>query len=321
MFAFFVTKKSRPVRAAALAVFLIFVLPSTAALACACGCGVFDVGTGSVLPTGADRTVWLEYNHMNQDQNWHGSSKAPAADNDDKEIRSDFYSAGIQYMINREVGVRAVVPYARRDYETLDHHTDTRESFSHNALGDVRLSFLYTGLSPDMSSGLSFGVKLPTGDYTQDGFDRDTAIGAGATDVLIGGWRMGRIGGAGGRWNWFTHGQWDQPVLTQDGYRPGAEINVAAGVYHTIRTPAAVKITPQIQLVGTWKDRDSGPATQDHHHGNDTGYTRLALTPGLEFDFGKTAFHADLGLPVYQTVNGDQLVPSTLFKLTVSRKF
>ena len=39
-----------------------------------------------------------------------------------------------------------------------------------------------------MSTGLIFGVKLPTGDWKFAGFDRDTEIGSGSTDVLVGGY-------------------------------------------------------------------------------------------------------------------------------------
>ena len=51
---------------------LIALLPG-AAFACACGCGVFDVGTGTMIPNGTGGTVWLEYNYMNQNQNWDGT--------------------------------------------------------------------------------------------------------------------------------------------------------------------------------------------------------------------------------------------------------
>ncbi len=42
-----------------------------------------------------------------------------------------------------------------------------------------------------MSSGLSLGVKLPTGDWTYPNFDRDTSIGTGTTDLLLGGYHLG----------------------------------------------------------------------------------------------------------------------------------
>ncbi len=40
---------------------------------------------------------------------------------------------------------------------------------------------MYTGFSDDMSKGIIFGLKLPSGSYTAAGFDRDTQIGTGST--------------------------------------------------------------------------------------------------------------------------------------------
>ena len=45
---------------------------------------------------------------------------------------------------------------------------------------------MYTGFSNDMSKGIIFGVQLPTGNYTAPGFDRDTQIGTGSTDLILG---------------------------------------------------------------------------------------------------------------------------------------
>ena len=154
------------------------------AQACACGCGVFAVGTSSLLPEGPGGTAFLEYDYMNQTQNWSGSSSAPAANNDDKNIRSDFYVAGLQYMFNRDWGVSLEVPYTERLFITEDG--GQLGSFDHSAFGDVRLMGMYTGFSDDMSTGLSFGLKFANGDYTYQGFDRDTSIGTGTTNLLLG---------------------------------------------------------------------------------------------------------------------------------------
>src|SRR5271155_3035935 len=48
---------------------LVGSMPNLAS-ACACGCGVFDVGTGTMLPTGTGGKAWLEFDFMNQDINW-----------------------------------------------------------------------------------------------------------------------------------------------------------------------------------------------------------------------------------------------------------
>ncbi len=53
-------------------------------------------------------------------------------------------------------------------------------------------------------------------------------VAAGSTDILLGGYKMGRFG-AGSPWAWYGSAQWDQPVLISGGYRPGTEVNAVAG--------------------------------------------------------------------------------------------
>src|SRR5262249_32743767 len=147
-----------------LLVALSVALPHDSLWACACGCGVFDVGTGSMLPTHEGGMAYFEFDSMDQDQNLHGSSKAPAEDNEDRRLRTHFFTEAAQDMFNRSWGAMIDVPVADRHFETVDED-DNNVSFNRSALGDIRLRGIYTGFSPDMASGLTFGVKLPSGDY------------------------------------------------------------------------------------------------------------------------------------------------------------
>src|SRR5271154_3407207 len=80
--------------------------------ACACGCGVFDVATSSMFPTiGDNGMAFLQYDYQDQNRNWSGTSQAPAANNGDKEISTDFTTLGFQYMFNSSWGIEAEVPY------------------------------------------------------------------------------------------------------------------------------------------------------------------------------------------------------------------
>ena len=286
---------------------------SQQAYACACGCGVFDVGTSGMLPTHEGGMVFIEYDFMNQNKNWHGTSSAPAADNDDKDIKTNFYTVGGQYMFNRSWGIEAQVPYWQRHFTTTDDSSNIVQ-FDHASIGDVRLKGIYSGFSEDMSSGLTFGLKLPTGSYTQNGFDRDTSIGSGSTDILLGAYHMGSLAGA---FNWFGNAQWDQPVLTRGNYRPGSEVDVGAGVYYHGWSVQGIRIAPLAQLINSYRLQDRG---LNANHDN-SGYERVLFSPGIEFDTGSYRLYGDVGIPVYQHVKGEQLTAPVIFKLNISRSF
>ena len=284
--------------------------------ACGCGCSLFDVKTSSMLPTGEGGTAYMEYNYVNQSRNWSGSSQAPAEDNGDKQIRTEFYTLGAQYMFNSKWGIITEVPYANRYFKTTDADSGDIVSVKHSGLGDVRIKGVYSGFSSFMASGLTFGLKLPTGDFKKSGFDRDTQIGTGSTDLLLGGFLRGALP-IGDNWNWFATGQLDQPFLIQDDYRPGAEINGVAGMYYNGWTVGGVKIAPVAQAIAShhWHDRGS------EAHTADSGYDRFYLSPGIEIDKGNVSLYADVAMPVYEHYNGNQLEARELFTVRLSYSF
>jgi hypothetical protein len=296
-----------------LAILFLTLIPANS-LACACGCGVFDIGTGEVMPTNQGGKIFFEYDFLNQDKNWHGNSKASADDNEDKQIRTNFYTAGVQYMFNRQWGAQVTVPVWQRHFTTTDENTGDIVSFDHQALGDVRIKGIYSGFSPDMSSGLTFGLKLPTGDYTADNFDRDTQISTGSTDLLLGAYHMGNISGA---WNWFANTQIEQPFIIHSGYRPGSEWNLSAGAYYNGWNIGDVKIAPMLQAINTYRWKDSGVDSKPQ----DSGYERVLIAPGVEFSVGSYKINGSVALPVYDHVRGNQLVAGELYKFTVSKGF
>lgn len=295
---------------------LMIILTPSQSQACACGCGVFDVGGSEMMPSHEGGRISLEYDTMNQNRNWHGTSQAPGYQNNDKEIRSSFTTIGLQYMFTRDWGLQVQIPYTHRNFTTIDD-TAALGTSRHGNFGDIRLMGLYSGFSPDMSNGLIFGVKLPNGDYKFAGFDRDTAIGTGSTNSLLGAYHEGRLT-KDNAYSWFIHGMWDRPFLTQGGYRPGSEVNMALGAYYRgwfLNT--IVKVTPMLQVIGSNRLKDSGPRANP----DNSGYNRLLLSPGIEAHFGQTKLYGDVEIPVYQRVNGNQLVAPALFKLVVSYGF
>ena len=297
-----------------LAVVVAVVAPSPL-WACACGCGVFDVGMSKNMLTSPGGFVSFEYDFMNQNKNWNGNRKSSDDNNSDKDIRTNFFTGSVDYMLNRSWGYMVEVPVWQRHFETTDNNNMVG-GFDRGAVGDVRVKAVYAGLSADMSTGLTLGAKLPTGPFDQPDFDRDTQIGTGSTDLLLGGYHMGRVPGL-SSFNWFATAQWDEPVLSMGGYRPGAEIAASLGSYYEGWTAGDFKIAPLAQVVASVRGRDSGTAADP----TDSGYQRVFLFPGCEITRGAVRVYGDVGFPVYTFVNGNQLVAAELYKLNVGWSF
>ena len=185
-------------------------------------------------------------------------------------------------------------------------------------MGDIRLKGIYTGFSDDLSSGLTIGVKLPTGSFTTDAdvVDRDTQIGSGSTDLLLGAFHRGSLV-SGSHWNWFAEAELDLPALIQDDYRPGAELDSGAGIYYDGLAIGRMHISPVAQVLGSFRDNDSGGQANPQ----DSGYQRVLLSPGIEFHLHPVKLYADVEVPVYQNMNGNQLVAPILFKMSLSYMF
>ena len=270
-----------------------------------------------MLPSGEGAMTFLQYAYQDQNRNWSGTSQAPAENNDDKEIQTHFVTFGLQYMFNRSWGVQAEVPYDFRYFKTKDDAGDI-VSRNWSQLGDIRIEGIYTGFSEDLSAGVTLGVKLPTGSYTFDSavVDRDTQIGTGSTDVLLGGFYRGNLT-EDGKWDWFAQLQLDVPVLIQAEYRPGVELDAAAGVDYKGFSLGRVRITPLAQVIFSERTSDSGAAADP----DNSGYQRIMLSPGIEVHIHPVIIYADAEFPVYQNFTGNQLAAPVLFKASVSFMF
>ena len=325
--------------ASLVAVAMAALLPATPAHACACGCGVFDVGAASIMPSNSDTgaSVWLRFNTMDQNRNWEGTSPAPAADNPDKRIQTDFYTIGGQYMINHKWTVMAELPIFDRALTTTDGDgsvTGTAGSIFTGhlaALGDMQVTAMYTGLSADMSTGLGLGVKVPTGDSTGPNgpaggaeFDRDSLPGTGSTDVILSAYHVGGLDRA-GKLTWFAQARYQVALATRDAYRPGNELDASAGASYDLGAAGPVsKVAPVLTLINSLRAHDTG----DNADPVNSGYERLLIAPGINMRVSKLRLYADIELPIYQHTNADvvpgasgQLVAAHLFNATVSYDF
>ncbi|MGO9003958.1 MAG: hypothetical protein ACLQHM_18530, partial [Limisphaerales bacterium] len=258
------------------------------------------------------------------------TSQAPAANNGDKQIETDFFMAGFQYMFNSSWGVQLEVPYDYRSFKTTSAAPGNPiTTINWGALGDIRLEGIYTGFFADLSAGVTFGVKLPTGDWTYNNafgdVDRDSEIGTGSTDILLGGFYRGNLD-RNQKWDWFGQLQLDVPVLIQAEYRPGVELDTAAGIDYKGFSLGRVKISPLAQIIFSERTSDSGAnaaggANDDPAGGVSSGYQRILLSPGVEFHIHPVKIYADAEFPVYQNFTGNQLAAPVLFKVSLSFMF
>jgi hypothetical protein len=312
------------------------------ALACACGCSVFDVGTTALLPKEDDHggVVYFEWDHSDQNIHWAGTSKGAGPNpTGDVRIATDWYVVGANYMINRDWGFGVRIPTASRSFTSDQNVGNTPPDYvtaKIDTIGDIELTGMYTGFSKDMSKGVIFGVKLPTGPWKADGFDRDTQISPGSTDLILGGFLRGMITGD-NAWQYFAQTKLDLPVLTHSvslpaigqssgDYRPGTSLDTAVGITYNnwYHVGPFDKVAPLLQVITSIRQPDSGAASDPA----DTGYSRVFISPGIDItkvvdEANNRTFklYGDVEIPVYTHVNGDQQVAPYIFKIVAGYTF
>jgi hypothetical protein len=72
------------------------------------------------------------------------------------------------------------------------------------------------------------------------------------------------------------------------------------------------------QLILSYRSSDGGNSSA---HPVASGYDRVLLSPGIEFDMHPFSIYADVEIPVYQYFRGDQLSAPALFKVILTYSF
>jgi hypothetical protein len=265
-----------------------------------------------MMITSPGTRLFLQYSYLDQSQNWSGLHLASSNLNTDKLITTSFYALGAQYMANRDWGLMVSVPLWDRFRNGIDDNGDAF-SVRHRSIGDTKIMGMYTGFSEDMSTGISFGVKLPTGSFNQSLLDRDTQIGSGTTDGLLSAYQMAQQEG----WGWFVQGTLELPFNARDGYKPGTDFNAALG-FHYDGLSSSLGVVPIASLVTSLRGRDAGAQADP----DNTGYTRVFISAGVEVVVARSLhFDFEAGIPLYSHVNGYQLLSPQLLNSTLSYQF
>jgi hypothetical protein len=71
-------------------------------------------------------------------------------------------------------------------------------------------------------------------------------------------------------------------------------------------------------VLGSYRAQDSGNEAANPVA---SGYTRLLLSPGIEFHVHPFMYYVDAEFPVWQHFTGDQLTAPVLIKFIVSVRF
>jgi hypothetical protein len=282
------------------------------AQACAaCGCLVNNDFQTQGLTTTPGWMLGLSYDYVNQNRLMLGSKDAagqtdlslPNAQEIEQLTRTSTATLHVNYT-SATWGMNVRLPYLDRYHVTYPPGNTTTLSSQSRTLGDMQVLGRYTGLSDTGGTGLLLGLKLPTGPFHEtfsDGsaLDRSLQPGSGSTDIMAGAFTTGNIG----HLSWFVQGLWQSPVLTQQDYRPGYVASLDVGLRYG---EFGQRIVPMLQVNAIQRGRDAGlQATPDT-----TGGRLVYVAPGIFVRVGHgVSAYALVQLPVYQHVNGLQLVP------------
>ncbi len=272
----------------------------------------------------------LHYEYINQNRVQNGRTRIGVGeiprDHDEVQTVNRNFIGTLDHNFDANWGITATLPIVRRTHFHLqneDDGTQTPENWKFTEVGDLRLLGRYQ-FSPTETqehtlgqSGLLFGLKLPTGSFkvrNSDGerAERTLQPGSGTTDALFGAFLRRALPLK--DLSWFVQGLVQVPFTTREDYRPGRRINIDAG----IRYEATQKLGLLLQMNGLIRGRDGGARAE----AEDSGGRSLFLSPGVAYALTKDLqVYSFLQLPLYQFVNGVQLVADRALVVGLSTRF
>lgn len=268
----------------------------------------------------------LRYEFIKQDQLRAGTRNiSPADDTSDvTELKTINHNllATLDYAISHQWVISAALPLVSRSHAHIADPTGaaTLESWNLAKHGDTRVlgryQFEQAAHTAD-NYGIQFGVKFPSGDSrvaNADGTVAERALqpGTGSTDVIVGGYYSYYPSYQG--MSWFAQALYQSAVSSKDGFRPGDQFSINAGMTYHLSDKTALLF----QGNGLVKRGDSGINAEP----NLSGGRYVFASPGLSYAAGKdTQVYGFLQLPLYQHVNGVQLVADKAVIVGVTTQF
>lgn len=270
----------------------------------------------------------LRYEYLDQDQPRSGSGKVGVGQisqhHDEVRTVNRNWLATADYTANRDWGVAATLPLLDRSHAHIHNHHGQQiwDSWNFTRVGDLRVLGRRQWHGESLQAqrldswGMSFGMKLPTGDFrvrNAEGelAERSLQPGTGTADVLFGGFFRSAFGSGA---SWFADAVAQLPIESRDQYKPGNRIALDLGY----RRELGERLAVMLQLNALHKERDRGAAAEPA----DSGGRFLFASPGFSWVVAKNVqLYAFLQLPLYQYVNGVQLTADWAAVAGLSTRF
>jgi len=232
----------------------------------------------------------------------------------------------VSYLVAPRFQLSATLPFISRSHRHLEIESGELERWSFGALGDAAVQGRFR---VSKALWLSAGAKLATGARHESNGDEEAEVtiqpGSGSTDVLLGAsWQSGFVR------NTSIQGPMGSAALIPvfvsatlrlngrgtHRYKKGDELQVNVG--------SEYPLTERIHLLGQinlrQQDKDSVGDTEENPEL--TGGTHLYLSPGLRVTLGNsTSLYGYVQIPVYEDVNGAQLVARRNLLIGIQQRF
>jgi hypothetical protein len=304
-------------------------LPSLASASCgAAFCTVNTNWTTQSALAAAGSSLDLRYEYIDQDQPFAGGDKIAVGQiphhHDEVSTLNRNLVATFSHNYGNGWGVTLSAPVGERDHLHIHHHQGENEDerWKFTEPGDVRVigrHDLASGSDPlrPSTTGLTFGLKLPTGRTTVANADGEAAErsmqpGTGTTDLIVGAYYQQTLLNSDA--SWFAQTQYQHALNSHDGYQPGAQFSADAGYRHGF----GERLGLQVQLNVVHKQADSGSAAEPA----DSGGRFVNASPGLTYALSsQLQLYGFVQQALYRHVTGVQLTANRAYLLGVTGRF
>lgn len=293
----------------------------------ACGCSISPGWESQGFTSTSGLMIDLREDYINQNELRSGthlvsnSDKALPNSREIEEYTKQYYTTlSIDYKTETPFGFNVALPYVNRSHATIASG-DTDLTYSHtNSIGDIRAVGRYQLDRVDGTWGVRFGLKLPTGSYTQSFssgvgaggiLDRGLQPGTGTTDLILGLYRFVELNKY---FDYFMQVGYKVALNMRDQYKPGNQYSGDIG----IRWIYSDKFIPQLNINAKYDQSEFG----DQSVPDDSGGKIVYVSPGVTAGISKSLkVYTFIQLPLYQNLNGFQLAPSWIGTIGLNYKF